>query len=230
MLDTRFPRPPGDVGNALTWPFPVRYRIVEGAESRRVIGETDPALLQPFIDAARELEADGVRMITTSCGFLAIFQRELQAAVGVPMLTSSLLQVPLAARLIGTGRRVAILTSRDELTERHFTGTGWSRATVPVVIGVLPQDARMTNVYSSKTPEAEQPEADSDVLEAELTGAARRTLRDHPDVGAFVLECTNYVPYSAAIRAAARLPVFDLFTLVMHTYLATTGTDFDREL
>src|SRR5215216_3062485 len=99
MLDTRFPRPPGDVGHAATWPFPVCYRIVQGAQPHRIMGETpDPALLAPFVEAARELEAAGVRAITTSCGFLAAFQRELAAAVSVPVLTSALLQVPLAAR------------------------------------------------------------------------------------------------------------------------------------
>jgi aspartate/glutamate racemase len=230
MLDTRFPRPRGDVGNAATWPFPVRYRIVKGAESRRVIGETDPALLRPFIDAARELEADGVRMITTSCGFLAIFQRELQAEVGVPMLTSSLLQVPLASRIVRGDQRVAIITSRDELTERHFTGTGWSSKEIPVVVTVLPQDAQMTNVYSSKVPEIARPEADQALLERELVEAATRTVGDHPDVGALVLECTNYVPYSSAIRHATGLPVFDLYTLVMQSYLATSGREFPREL
>ncbi|MGH2492468.1 MAG: aspartate/glutamate racemase family protein, partial [Candidatus Limnocylindria bacterium] len=60
--------------------------------------------------------------------------------------------------------------------------------------------------------------------------AARRTLREHPDVGALVLECTNYVPYSQAIRRATGLPVYDLYTLVMQTYLATSGTAFSRDL
>src|SRR4051812_19836892 len=99
MLDTRFPRPPGDVGNATTWPFPVRYRIVPGASPRRAI-DADPSLLEPFLDAAREVEADGVPAITTSCGFLAVFQRELAGAVRIPVLSSSLLQVPYAARLV----------------------------------------------------------------------------------------------------------------------------------
>jgi hypothetical protein len=229
MLDTRFPRPPGDVGNATTWPFPVRYRIVKGAESRVIIGD-GLRMLGPFTEAARELEADGVKMITTSCGFLAVAQRELQAAVGVPVLTSSLLQVPLAARLIRADQRVAIITSRDQLTERHFEGTGWSSKDIPVHVTVLPQDALMTNVYSSMVPEAARPEADQEILEADLVGAATRTVSEHGEVGAFVLECTNYVPYSAAIRRATGLPVFDLFTLVMQSYLATSGSEFPREL
>src|SRR6266545_3618678 len=89
MLDTVFPRFPGDVGNALTWPFPVRYQIVEGAFSNRIMGpDPDSELLQPFVDGARRLEAEGVRAITTSCGFLCVYQRELAAAVRIPMLTS----------------------------------------------------------------------------------------------------------------------------------------------
>ena len=229
MLDTRFPRPPGDVGNASTWPFPVRYRIVKGAESRVVIGD-GLKMLGPFTQAARELEADGVKLITTSCGFLAVAQRELQAAVQVPVLTSSLLQVPLAARLIRPDQSVAIITSREHLTERHFEGTGWSSKTIPVRVTVLPQDAQMTNVYSSMVPEAPNPEADQEILESDLVDAATRTLREHPEVGAFVLECTNYVPYSGAVRRATGLPVFDLYTLVMHSYFATSGNEFPREL
>ena len=31
MLEARFPRIPGDMGNATTWPFPVLYRVVRGA-------------------------------------------------------------------------------------------------------------------------------------------------------------------------------------------------------
>ena len=112
MLDTRFPRLPGDIGNARTFPFPVRYRTVRGASPARVVMDRDPALLEPFIAAARELEAEGVRAITTSCGFLAMFQRELAASVRVPVFASSLLQVPLLYAMFGTQGKAGILTAR----------------------------------------------------------------------------------------------------------------------
>ena len=135
MLDTRFPRPPGDVGNANTWPFPTQYRIVRGADTSRIMGEhPDPTLLEPFLEAARDLEAHGVRAITTSCGFLAVFQRELAAAVSIPVLTSSLLQVPLVSRLLRPDQKVGVLTERPHLTERHFQAVGWSARDVPVVM------------------------------------------------------------------------------------------------
>lgn len=222
MLDTRFPRPPGDVGNAVTWPFPTQYRIVKGAYTRRIMGpDPDPELLAPFIDAARELENYGVHAITTSCGFLAAFQQELAAAVSVPMVTSALLQVPVASRLIGPNRKVVVLTERPHLTERHFRGAGWSPENLPVVIATMPPEAVFPTVYIG-----DDISSDSGTLESELVQLAQSAVRDYPDAGALVLECTNFVPYAAAIRRAVGLPVFDLYTAVMQTYLATTGHDF----
>jgi hypothetical protein len=222
MLDTRFPRPPGDVGNANTWPFPVQYHIVKGAATHRIMGrEPDPTLLELFIAGARELEALGVRMITTSCGFLAVFQRELAAAVSIPVLSSALLQVPLAARLVGPNRRVAILTEQDHLTERHLAGVGIDPASTPFVVRALPAGAVFPTVFIGN-----QPESDPEVLERELVELAVRTRRELPDVGALVLECTNFVPYSQAMRRATGLPVFDLHTLVMQSYFATVGHEF----
>ena len=37
MLEAKFPRIPGDMGNATTWPFPVLYRVVRGATPERVV-------------------------------------------------------------------------------------------------------------------------------------------------------------------------------------------------
>lgn len=227
MLDTHFPRVPGDVGNARTWPFPVRYRVVESARSSRIMGsEPDPTLLEPFIAAARELEAEGVRMITTSCGFLAVFQRELAAAVSIPVLTSALLQVPLAARLLGPGRKVGVLTERGaNLTDLHFAGVGFSQRELPVVVRGLPHEAVFPSVFIG-----DALEADVSVLEAEMIELARGLQREHPDVGAIVSECTNFVPFSQAMRDATGLPVFDLYTLVVQNYLALIGHSFPRDL
>ncbi len=85
MLSSRLPRIPGDMGNATTWNFPVLYKVVKEASPHKVVREGDPALLTPFINAAKELEQEGVRAITTNCGFLAMFQKEMAAAVNVPV-------------------------------------------------------------------------------------------------------------------------------------------------
>jgi Asp/Glu/hydantoin racemase len=222
MLDMVCPRPPGDIGNALTWPFPVRYRVaLRGATGPRVMLNADGELLAAFIAAARELEAEGVRMITTSCGFLAVFQRELAAAVNVPVVTSALLQVPMVSKMIRPDQRIGILTASPQLQERHFQGVGWSSREIPIVIANLPKDGVVSTVYVDG-----RRESDTDVLEREMVEMACAMKRQHPDVGAIVLECTNFVPFSQAMRRATGLPIFDLYTLVIQTYEATVGTSF----
>jgi hypothetical protein len=223
MLDTRMPRLPGDVGNAETWPFPVHYAVVKGANTSRIMGpDPDPTLLEPFIAAACELQGLGVRAITTSCGFLAVFQKELQAELSVPMLSSALLQVPYVSRVIGPGKRVGILTERPNLTERHFDGVGWSAKDIPVTVCAMPEAAVFPKVFIDQSITA-----DREVLEREMVDLALRTASE-PGVGALVLECTNFVPFSQAMRRATGLPVYDLYTLVMHTYLATAAPEFPR--
>ena len=92
MLEARFPRIPGDMGNAATWPFPVLYRVVKGATPERVVLDGAAGLLDDFLAAATELVALGAEAITTNCGFLSLFQAELAAHIRVPVATSALIQ------------------------------------------------------------------------------------------------------------------------------------------
>ncbi len=209
MLDTRFPRIPGDMGNATTFPFPVRYHRVSGADSDRVVRQGAEGLLPAFADGARALEREGVGAITTNCGFLAKFQRELAASVSVPVFTSSLLLVPLVHRMLGPGRRVGILTvSGATLGAEHLAGAGIT-ADIPLAVAGLEGEKEFTRVLLG-----DELELDVDVARAEQVRVARRLVADHPDVGAIVLECTNMPPYAADIQRATGRPVFDIVSLV----------------
>jgi hypothetical protein len=73
-LDTSFTKIPGHIRNPATFGFPVICQVVPGATPARVVTRPDPALLQPFTEAAVHLEAAGVSAITSACGFLALFQ------------------------------------------------------------------------------------------------------------------------------------------------------------
>lgn len=210
-LDMRFARIPGDVGNATSFPFPVMYKVIAGASSRRVVDEADPALIEPFCQGARELEAAGCRAITTSCGFLAIFQRELAAAVRrVPVLASALLQVPLVHHMLPAGLKVGIFTARKRaLTERHFAGCGWSSAEIPVAVhGMDDEPIWGQGIGDHATG------LDRRAVEAAVVRQVRRMLEEEPRIGALVFECTNLPPYAAAVQRATGLPVFDIITLV----------------
>ena len=126
MLDSKFERFNGDIGNAQTWPFPVQYKIVRGAVPNKVVDTLNNRhLFQLFADAADELIADGVDGITTTCGFLALYQQELAAHCSVPVATSALLQVPMVARVLPKGKRPGILTfSAESLTMHHLAAVG----------------------------------------------------------------------------------------------------------
>src|SRR5207302_5544921 len=125
MLETRFPRIPGDMGNGLTWPFPVLYKVVPGATPDRVVRHKSQGLTNAFLDAAAELVGLGADGITTPCGLLSLYQRDLAAHVGVPVAASSLMQVPLVERILPPGKRVGVLTvSAASLTADHSIAAG----------------------------------------------------------------------------------------------------------
>ena len=133
MLQSQFPRIPGDMGNATTWDFPVLYKVVTKATPDIVVRKGAPAMLEPFIRAAQELEREGVRAITANCGFLALFQKEMRGAVKVPVFTSSLMQVPLVSMMLNPSQRVGIITIHSKtLTQKHLASVGADR--IPHVI------------------------------------------------------------------------------------------------
>jgi hypothetical protein len=151
MLDTQFPRIPGDMGNASTFPFPVRYHRVEGASPALVVREGARELLPAFIEGAKLLEREGVRAITTNCGFLAKFQRELAAAVTVPVFTSSLMLVPMVYRMLPPGKAVGVLTvDAGSLTPADFEGAGIT-PNMPIAVAGLETEREFTRVLLEST-------------------------------------------------------------------------------
>ena len=220
MLDTVFPRIPGDVGNPDTFSFPVLYKVVKGANPTRVVKDADPLLLQLFIDAAGDLEREGVKAISTSCGFLAIFHQELVNAVHVPIFTSSLLQVHSAQAIIKKEQKVGIITaSRQSLTRKHLAGVGIQSYPI-AVIGMDESEEFATVFIEGKDT------IDIEKCRREMVLAAEKLLNSHPDVGAIVLECTNMPPYAKDIQQAVKLPVFDVVTMINYAYTAIVKQHF----
>ncbi len=207
MLETRFPRIPGDMGNAETWPFPVLYRVVPGASPRRVVCERSEGLLDEFLAAADELVRLGADGITTTCGFLSLYQREIAAHVGVPVATSSLMQIPFIERVLPPGKRVGVLTvSAANLTEEHLRAAGADPGT-PVV--GTDDGSEFTRVMLNDEERLDVAAAERDIL-----AAGDRLVASHDGIGAVLLECTNMVPYARALSQRLRLPVFSIYTFV----------------
>jgi hypothetical protein len=219
MLETRFPRIPGDMGNAETWPFPVLYKVVPGASPRRVVCEKAEGLLDEFLAAAAELVRLGADGITTTCGFLSLYQRELAAHVSVPVATSSLMQIPFIERVLPPGRRIGVLTvSAANLTGEHLRAAGADPET-PVV--GTDGGSEFSRVMINDEERLDVAAAERDILAAGDT-----LLASHDGIGAVVLECTNMVPYARALSRRLRLPVFSIYTFVTWFHSGLIPRDF----
>ena len=206
-LDTQFPRIYGDAGNPSTWPFPVRIRTVASATPERVVRDRASGLVDAFVSAGRALAEDGVAGITTTCGFLCLHQHAIAASLPVPFASSSLLQVPLLARIQPAGRRVGIITiDRDSLTGDHLEALGIDPSTP--IEGIEP-NGHLASVFVGN----------GTVLDCvagshELVAAGSRLLARHRDIGALVLECANLPPYTGTLHARLGLPVYDWYSMV----------------
>jgi hypothetical protein len=191
MLETRFPRILGDVGHRASWRLPVVYRTVRGATPQRVVREADPSLLAPFIDAARALQAEGAAAITTSCGFLFRHQDGLQAALDIPVWTSSLL-------LLRELPQPGVLTVDA----------------ASLALDGVPVEGLARGCALQRTLLDDLPTLDAAAAERETVAAAERLVARHPQVEHIVLECTNLPPYAVAVARATSRPVHHLTTLV----------------
>jgi len=208
MLDTRFPRIVGDIGNAASFDYPVIFRRMEGIGSAdAVTAHPDrPRVLAALEANAEALAAEGAIGISTSCGFLALYQDELAAVSPVPVATSALLLIKQLA-----GKRVGVITaSAKNLTPAHFAAVG-APADTPFV--GLPDESSFAETFLRNAPTL-----DREQVEREVLVAGRELLMKHRGIEAIVLECTNLPPYRNALQEALGLPVYDVLDLLKAFY------------
>lgn len=205
LLDTRFARPPGDIGNASTFGGRVLYETVGGASISRILqGDPhDPALAEGFRAARDRLVERGAELLTTSCGLLVFQQSRLSQGCPVPFTASSLLQIPLRQRQHG---KVAVMGLLEgSITPAHLVAAG---VAPDLPVGALPGDAHLLDVLRANDPDRP---IDAQRAAAELIVAARALLTRAPETEALVLECTNLPPYQAALAEALDLPVYGFY-------------------
>jgi hypothetical protein len=217
MSDTHFRRPVGDVGNADSYDCPVIFHIARGVTSEMMVRAVPNAqLLATYLEGALALQARGAGVVTTTCGFLACLQEPIAAKLDVPFVSSSLLQIPMVHRLMGG--RVGIITADDAaLTRAHLAAAGVDES-LPLAIAGLQR-------YPDFAEPVLRGKGDMDLAEVEscVLAAADGLLRDWPDITAFVLECHNLPPFSAALGARTGKPVFDILSLLRTTLQEVAG-------
>ncbi len=201
----------GNSTNPESYPFPVRLVEVKGANVETVITNPSEKLLADMIAISKKLEEEGIKAITTSCGFNAIFQKKIADAINVPFFSSSLMQVPFVKSIVGKNKTVAVITAnKSALTEEHFKACGVEDMTGIKVIG-LENCAEWSKIFDE--PDVE---FDIDSVTDEIVGTAKKCFIENPEIGAIVLECTDLPPYARRISEELDIPVFDFSSMIGH--------------
>jgi hypothetical protein len=204
MLDTRFPRIEGDIGNPASFDFPVIFRTMQGIGSADAVAAHPdrPRVLAALKTNAEALTAQGAAGLSTSCGFLALYQKKLEALSPVPVATSALLLIKTLK-----GKKVGVITaSAANLTPAHFEAVD---APPDTPVEGLPPDGSFAATFLRNGLTL-----DRAAVEREAIAAGRTLLAKHPGLDTVVLECTNLPPYKDALKQAVGVPVYDVLDLL----------------
>ena len=213
-IDATAPRIPGDVGNATTYPFPVRYKKVAGLTNKRAL-EKDLTAFDILFEAAKDLQSQGVRAITSECGFLGVHQKRLANHLRLPIFLSSLLQIPFITSLMGNDGKLGIITADSKsLDASTLKVMGVNSTTNLMIKGLENQESFSKSVLE------ESGVLDSEKLEREVVSVAKQLVSEDPTVKAILLECSVLPPYGAAVQEAVGLPVFDFVTMIHFVHSA----------
>ncbi|KAK6380963.1 hypothetical protein LTS17_005164 [Exophiala oligosperma] len=215
-------RLPGDPNNMRTFDFPVIEARTKGALLVRMVSEREysPEVLDNFVAAGQELIDRGAVGLITSCGFLAMAQKELSRRLSVPVAASSLLQIPLIRTTLRYGQGIGILTfDRLRLNHRHLAAVGITDISGLYISGP-PPEGRMKGCLRDGLP------YNVDALTEELIKVAMDLVSDHNDIGAILLECTQFPPFADAIQRVTGLPVYDVTTLANWFYAGLVRKPF----
>jgi hypothetical protein len=229
ILDDIYPGYPGDVRNASAYPFPIQYEIIKGVDIPALVRAEDKSPCLPAIlRAARNLEEIGCRAIAAECGYFAYFQREVAASISVPVFMSSLLQVPLAQRIVGPGQVVGILMAHAKyLDDHHLESVGIQIGSNYVVGGAMDEhrcqefDSLWDHDLRPETPGAIYAKAEHEFLEV-----ATEFYQRYPNMGAMVLECTGFPPFARALQREIDIPVFSWGTMLDYAYSVVVHRDY----
>jgi Asp/Glu/hydantoin racemase len=125
--------------------------------------------------------------------------------------------------LLPQGRRVGVLTiSKASLTSEHLKASG-----IPLDTPIVGTDEGRE---FSRAILDDEPTLDVDLARGDLIDAGNQLVRDHPDIGAIVLECTNMTPYAADLRQTLGLPIYSIYSFVTWFQTGLMPRIFDPRL
>ncbi|MBZ9603037.1 hypothetical protein [Phyllobacterium chamaecytisi] len=204
---TRPPPRPGSILNPASYNMPVVLETVSGAWAEIVI-RGDPALEVHYVAAAKRLAQRGAAVITANCGFSIRHQAAVSASVKVPVLTSSLLLLPLLLRQLPVQAKIAVLTADSTQLTADLLGIDDPADRERIVIGGV-EGGEMWRNEMKRPPQ----QTDVSVIEAEVLDCFEKLRVRNSEIGAILLECTAFPLVASEVRQITKLPVYDITTL-----------------
>lgn len=207
-LESYFPKMRGHLRNPRTYNFPTVTKVLKGLDIPKLLFNPSKEMIAPLIQAAQELEKEGVKAITGSCGFMALFQKEIAESVNIPVFMSSLLQLPLIRIMHGEKANIGILTaSKKALGSKHLEACSVDYDSV-FIEGMEGNPEFWETVIEGKRFDFNLP-----LLEKEIVGTALRFINDKK-LDALLLECTDLPPFTKQIQQNSHVPVYDINSLM----------------
>lgn len=203
QLDTCFPRIAGDVGSPETYRARLEPHVIADLSVHKVITASPQA--QDITAAESALARARGDVITTSCGFLGIWQQRLAAAAPAPFLASSLIGLPELMARYGADDLAILTFDADILAAPAFTPM--MNGFAGPVVG-LPPASHLKQVIADDLPRLDHRRAEADIIDL-VAGLMTRA-----PVRALLLECTNLPPYKAALKKRFDIEIFDILTQI----------------
>jgi len=212
VMDLWYPKVPGNVANSCTYDYPVSFKVISQEDCNTwELMKGDPRVLEPIIEKLREFEREGVRAVACACGYFARFQKELAASVNIPIWTSSLIQLPWIKIGLKDDQKIGIICAIEELADGNLFNAIGIEADRLVIKGMSKNMDKMSGfegIMNNAGP------LDNGLLADQMAALAREMVEQHPEIGAFLIECSDLCPYSLDVQKAVSLPVFDFITMI----------------
>lgn len=214
--DVYYPFVPGNVVNAYSYDFPVRMRGVPNLDIDTLFAAGD-SIADDIIRLGKHMiQYDGIRALSSACGFFGNFHSEVAEALDIPVALSTLVMVPWIRSLIKPGQKIGILTADAvSLTPKLFKSCRVGD-TDDLIIKDLRHEPNFSAILEYRGC------FDNAGVHHEVVGKALELLEENADIGAILLECSDMPPYAYAVQAATQLPVFDFITMINFLHKATT--------
>jgi len=212
QLEARIPMPPGDIGNASTFDFPILFDTLGDVDPHLILAdEPNDEVTEVILATIERLEMQGVRAVVGNCGFFANYQPQVATRTKVPFYSSSLMLLPMIIASLGADQKVGVLTA---------DGPKLKRAPAIANCGVSEEAMQRLVVYGAeecpqmKNVVGEVGEWDLKTFEGELIGVAKDMIAEHPDISTILLECTEFPVVAHAMQEEVQMPIWGYPDLV----------------